>query len=243
MFLLLYLALIPGLSASGVVKGEGEADSNTDRPLQDIQTKVNDLWQNLLYPQFINEETDRTGYATCEVKPSSKLDADNPQVTGQVLFRQSYPHGKLEVFFSLDGFPEGSNQSGRAIHIHQLGDLSDGCDSTAGHYNPFNVNHPHHPGDFGNFYPKGGKIRKHKPNLLATLFGPYSIMGRAIVIHEQEDDMGKGNNKASLENGNAGRRLACCVIGIGNKKLWEKSLSGTTEMRKKRITNQQKKKA
>uniref|UniRef100_A0A8C8S7M6 Superoxide dismutase [Cu-Zn] n=1 Tax=Pelusios castaneus TaxID=367368 RepID=A0A8C8S7M6_9SAUR len=219
MFLFLYLTISLGLSASGVVSREREANSNGDSSLKDIQKKVNDLWQNLLYPQFINEETDRTGYATCEVKPSSKLDADKPQVTGHVLFKQSYPNGKLEALFELDGFPTGSNQSGRAIHIHELGDLSDSCDSAGGHYNPFNVNHPRHPGDFGNFYSKEGRIRKHKLNLLATLFGPYSIIGRSIVIHEQEDDMGKGNNKASLENGNAGRRLACCVIGICNKNL------------------------
>ncbi|XP_006138225.1 extracellular superoxide dismutase [Cu-Zn] [Pelodiscus sinensis] len=240
MLLFLYLAIILGLSASGIVRGDEEADSHRDSPLQDIRKKVNDLWQNLLYPQLISKETEWTGYATCEVKPSSNLDANKPQVTGQVLFRQSYPNGKLEVIFDLDGFPLHSNQSGRAIHIHELGDLSKGCDSAAGHYNPFKVNHPHHPGDFGNFLSKGGKIRKYKGNLLATLFGPYSIIGRSIVIHEQEDDMGKGGNKASLENGNAGRRLACCVIGICNKNSWEKNLPDITERRKRRITNEHK---
>uniref|UniRef100_A0A7M4EAS0 Superoxide dismutase [Cu-Zn] n=1 Tax=Crocodylus porosus TaxID=8502 RepID=A0A7M4EAS0_CROPO len=103
--------------------------------------------------------------------------------------------------------------------LYSFGDLSDSCNSTGGHYNPFSVNHPHHPGDFGNFYSKDGKIRKYKSNLSATLFGPYTIMGRSVVIHEQEDDMGKGNNKASLENGNAGRRLACCVIGISQNRF------------------------
>ncbi|XP_067418666.1 extracellular superoxide dismutase [Cu-Zn] [Emydura macquarii macquarii] len=239
MFLFLYLAISLGLSASGGVRGVEEADSREDSSLKDIQKKVNDLWQNLLYPQF-SEKTNWTGYATCEVKPSSKLDADKPQVTGQVLFRQSYPNGKLEATFELDGFPSGSNPSGRAIHIHKLGDLSNGCDSAGGHYNPFNVNHPRHPGDFGNFYSKEGKIRKHKPNLLATLFGPYSIIGRSVVIHEQEDDMGKGNNTASLENGNAGRRLACCVIGVCDKNLWEKKLPAVTERMKKRLTNEHK---
>uniref|UniRef100_A0A8C0FAY6 Superoxide dismutase [Cu-Zn] n=1 Tax=Bubo bubo TaxID=30461 RepID=A0A8C0FAY6_BUBBB len=136
-----------------------------------------------------------------------------------ILFRQYYSHGRLEAIFYLDGFPLDNDQSGRAIHIHELGDLSNGCDSTGGHYNPFSVNHPRHPGDFGNFFPKDGKIRKYKTNLFATMFGPYSIMGRSIVIHEQEDDMGKGNNKASLENGNAGKRLACCVIGISRSTL------------------------
>ncbi|KFP30699.1 Extracellular superoxide dismutase [Cu-Zn], partial [Colius striatus] len=172
-------------------------------------------------------------YATCEMKPSSKIDADKPQLSGQVLFRQHYPYGRLEAIFHLDGFPLDSTQSGRAIHIHELGDLSNGCDSTAGHYNPFRVNHPRHPGDFGNFLPKEGKIRKYKTNLFATMFGPYSIMGRSVVIHEQEDDMGKGNNKASLENGNAGKRLACCVIGTCNKNLWEEKLSEVTEKKKR----------
>ncbi|NXU60520.1 SODE dismutase, partial [Horornis vulcanius] len=143
--------------------------------------------------------------------------------------------------FYLDGFPLDNNQSSRAIHIHELGDLSNGCDSTGGHYNPFRVNHPRHPGDFGNFLPKEGKIRKYKTNLFATVFGPYSIMGRSVVIHEQEDDMGKGNNKASLENGNAGKRLACCVIGITNKNLWEEKLPEVMDKKKrglKRTYNQ-----
>ncbi|NWJ01399.1 SODE dismutase, partial [Crypturellus undulatus] len=229
--MLLLLSLVAGLalSASDVVT---DPDPNSE-PLQDIQRKVNDLWQSLLYPVMVNNETDGMIYATCEMLPSPKIDADKPQVTGQVLFKQHYSHGRLEAIFALDGFPVENNQSGRAIHIHQLGDLSDGCDSTGGHYNPFGVNHPRHPGDFGNFFPKEGKIRKYKPNLFATMFGPYSILGRSVVIHELEDDMGKGNNKASLENGNAGKRLACCVIGMCHKGLWDKKLPEMADKKKR----------
>lgn len=231
--MLLLLSLVTGLalSASDVVTETGADPSSV--LLHDIQRKVNDLWQSLLYPVMADNETDGLTYATCEVKPSSKIDADKPQVTGQVLFRQHYSQGKLEAIFHLDGFPLDNNQSGRAIHIHELGDLSDGCNSAGGHYNPFGVNHPRHPGDFGNFSPKDGKIRKYKPNLFATMFGPYSILGRSVVIHEQEDDMGKGNNKASLENGNAGKRLACCVIGICNKNLWEEKQSEAMDRKKR----------
>ncbi|NXN98859.1 SODE dismutase, partial [Rhinopomastus cyanomelas] len=231
--MLLLLSLVTGLalSASGAMTEKAsEADQESFR---DIQKKVTDLWKNLLYPLTPHNETDRVSYATCEVKPSTKIDANKPQVTGQVLFRQCYSYGRLEAIFHLDGFPLNNNQSGRAIHIHELGDLSNSCDSTGGHYNPFRENHPRHPGDFGNFSPKEGKIRKYKTNLFATMFGPYSIMGRSIVIHEQEDDMGKGNNKASLENGNAGKRLACCVIGTCNKNLWEEKLSEVTDKKKR----------
>ncbi|XP_042326577.1 extracellular superoxide dismutase [Cu-Zn] [Sceloporus undulatus] len=231
------------LLVSGAILCESDAQTEDAQPteesqLQDIQKKVNDLWMSLLYPQLYEEllAANRSAYATCTVKPSTKLDASMPQVTGQVLFRQTYPYGRLEAIFYLDGFPTGANLSGRAIHVHQHGDLSDSCNSAGGHYNPLKVNHPHHPGDFGNFYSKEGKIMKYKANLMATLFGPRTIVGRSIVIHEQEDDLGKGNNKASLENGNAGKRLACCVIGTCNNNQWEKRFFEIIQKRKKRLT-------
>ena len=43
-----------------------------------------------------------------------------------------------------------------AMHIHELGDLSNGCTSLAAHYNPFNHTHgspgdcSRHVGDLGN---------------------------------------------------------------------------------------------
>ncbi|NWV01348.1 SODE dismutase, partial [Upupa epops] len=228
------LSVVAGLALSVSGEAADKEGAAGQEWFRDMQKKVSDLWNNLLYPLLPRDETDGVSYATCEMKPSAKVDADKPQVTGQVLFRQSYSYGRLEAIFYLDGFPLENNQSGRAIHIHELGDLSNGCDSTGGHYNPFRVNHPRHPGDFGNFFPKEGKIRKYKTNLFATMFGPYSMVGRSVVIHEQEDDMGKGNNKASLENGNAGKRLACCVIGTGGKNLWEEKLSEVTERKKKR---------
>nr|XP_033804285.1 extracellular superoxide dismutase [Cu-Zn] isoform X2 [Geotrypetes seraphini] len=215
--LLAFLALSPLCIA-------GDTGNTNEEQLKDIQQKLNDLWLNLLPPQAFVTRHERTAYAACELRPSFKLEADEPAVTGQVLFKQTYPHGNLDAIFLLEGFPTIDNQSGRAIHIHNLGDLSEGCDSTVGHYNPFNVNHPRHPGDFGNFIPINGKIRRRKGNLQATLFGPYSVLGRSIVVHKQEDDLGKGDNPASLENGNAGKRLACCVIGISSSNLWEKAV-------------------
>lgn len=216
--LVAFLTLLPLCIA-----GE-EGNFTRDEEVKDMKQKVNDLWMNLLPPQAFKTGRDRIAYAACELRPSSALETDELMVTGQVLFKQIYPHGKMEAIFHLEGFPTTGNKSARAIHIHKLGDLSEGCDSTAGHYNPLNVNHPRHPGDFGNFIPRDGKIRKRKGNLQATLFGPYSVIGRSVVAHKQEDDLGKGNNPASLENGNAGKRLACCVIGISNSNLWEKAV-------------------
>merc|ERR1711983_84796 len=41
----------------------------------------------------------------------------------------------------------------------------------------------------------------------------YSILGKAIVLHAGEDDLGRGGDEGSETTGNAGARLGCCIIG------------------------------
>ncbi|XP_036372799.1 extracellular superoxide dismutase [Cu-Zn]-like [Megalops cyprinoides] len=161
-------------------------------------------------------------YATCKMRASTKLAAGLPSVSGYVLFKQEGPEAALQVQFLLRGFPEAEGRA-RAIHIHQYGQLAGGCDATGGHYNPRGVDHPGHPGDFGNFEPRQGRVRETR-RADATLFGGESVLGRAVVVHEKEDDLGRGGDAGSLLHGNAGRRLACCVIGISSPSMWDKGL-------------------
>lgn len=47
-----------------------------------------------------------------------------------------------------------------------------------------------------------------------TLHGARTILGRGVVVHTGEDDLGRGGSPDSKKTGNAGGRTACGVIGI-----------------------------
>ena len=38
-----------------------------------------------------------------------------------------------------------------------------------------------------------------------------------IIVHADRDDVGKGGDEESLKTGNAGKRVACGVIGLASK--------------------------
>ena len=70
-------------------------------------------------------------------------------------------------------------------------------------------------GDLGNIEAdESGNAHYECEDPLIRLYGPDNdIVGRAMVVHAKEDDLGKGNDEESLKTGNAGARLACGVIG------------------------------
>ena len=120
--------------------------------------------------------------------------------------------------------PSNFGYKGHAIHIHEYGDLTDGCNKCCAHYNPFNMNHggplsqERHIGDLGNIIANENGIATFSINdNLVKLSGEYSIIGRSIVIHEDEDDLGLGNYSDSLVTGHAGKRIACGIIGYRSK--------------------------
>jgi Cu-Zn family superoxide dismutase len=73
-----------------------------------------------------------------------------------------------------------------------------------------------HVGDLGNIESNGPATESvlNFTDPFVQIYGATSVIGRAVVVHELEDDLGMGGNADSLKTGNAGNRLACGVIGI-----------------------------
>tara|TARA_B110000037_G_C17015656_1_gene463175 strand:- start:822 stop:1076 length:255 start_codon:yes stop_codon:yes gene_type:complete len=72
-----------------------------------------------------------------------------------------------------------------------------------------------HVGDLGNIETNSkGEAKYHFYDNIIKLRGSKSnIIGRGLIIHEDPDDCGMGGNAESLKTGNAGKRIACAVIG------------------------------
>ncbi|KAF6203879.1 hypothetical protein GE061_002214 [Apolygus lucorum] len=138
-------------------------------------------------------------------------------VVGNVTFTQEGGSVRLE------GTVENLKPGEHGFHIHEKGDLTSGCTSTGGHYNPYSKNHggPHdkerHVGDLGNIVSEPeGVAHVAIVDKVISLVGPTSILGRAVVIHSDRDDLGKGGFDDSLKTGHAGTRVACGIIGTLN---------------------------
>ncbi|CAK9781748.1 Cu-Zn superoxide dismutase [Cutaneotrichosporon oleaginosum] len=154
----------------------------------------------------------------CSSDRKAKVLIGNGQagVSGELIFFQR----AWSDVVTLTGQISGATPGLHGMHVHQFGDLSQGCNSTGVHWNPLNRNHGapedrnRHMGDMGNFEAGAdGVINVNHVDRRMSLCGRYSIMGRAINIHVGTDDLGRGGHELSLQTGNAGGRLACGVIG------------------------------
>jgi Cu-Zn family superoxide dismutase len=71
-----------------------------------------------------------------------------------------------------------------------------------------------HVGDLGNIIVgDDGVCMISFDDQLIKISGPHSIIGRSIIIHENEDDCGMTDHKDSKTTGNSGKRIAYGIIG------------------------------
>ena len=126
---------------------------------------------------------------------------------------------KIKMNIKITGLAPGEH----GFHIHQFGNLTEGCKTAGPHFNPKNRLHggptdaeeARHYGDLGNVTANAdGVAELEMTDDLVSLFGEDTVFGRSFVVHANVDDLGKGGHELSSTTGNAGGRLACGVIGI-----------------------------
>jgi len=155
-------------------------------------------------------------------KPVKAIAVFDGKVKGCVKFTEDLKKKCVIINIQLSGLKKNSFHG---FHVHQAGDLSDKCESMCAHFNPYNKKHgcpgmkERHVGDLGNLsVDKNGCVDYVIEDDYIKLRGNVAnIIGRGLIIHADEDDCGTGDNEASLVNGNAGKRIACAVIGYSKE--------------------------
>jgi len=118
----------------------------------------------------------------------------------------------------VSGTVRGLSPGKHGFHIHEYGDLSktDGT-SAGGHYAPKGHEHgapddqQRHIGDLGNIEANQNGVAEFSfVDDRIQLMGPFTILGRGLIIHKNADDL------TSQPTGNAGPRVAMAVIGVQN---------------------------
>jgi Cu-Zn family superoxide dismutase len=137
-------------------------------------------------------------------------------IKGTVKFTEF--ENKIKIDVAITGLKPNSLHG---FHVHEAGDLSDKCTSMCAHFNPYKTTHgcpgmkERHVGDLGNLQTNNkGEAKYSFFDDCIKLRGTKSnIIGRGLIIHADPDDCGLGGNAESLKTGNAGKRIACAVIG------------------------------
>ena len=120
--------------------------------------------------------------------------------------------GGVHVVADVTGLTPGLH----GFHVHEFGDASSADGAAAGgHFNPSHANHgapsdvQRHTGDLGNLEADAsGHATLDLVDAGLVLDGSHSIIGRGLIVHASPDDL------KSQPTGNAGKRVACGVIGV-----------------------------
>lgn len=141
------------------------------------------------------------------------------EIRGTVRFTEVKDGVRIDV--DIRGLKKGAH----GFHVHESGDMSDKCESMCAHFNPYGMDHGgpddhiRHVGDLGNLVAdsKGDVKTSFVDNVIRLRGKKANIIGRGLIIHADEDDLGKGGHTDSLTTGHSGKRIACAVIGYAKK--------------------------
>jgi Cu-Zn family superoxide dismutase len=138
-------------------------------------------------------------------------------IQGEAVARNHRNGIKLNILFTK--LPSGKH----GLHIHKAGDLrGEGCHGLCEHYDIGHNTHGgepgsthiRHTGDLGNIY-----ILPDKSSCKKEYYIPgikiKDLWGRSIIVHEDEDDLGKGPHDDSKITGHSGARIGCAIFGRG----------------------------
>jgi Cu-Zn family superoxide dismutase len=161
-------------------------------------------------------------YIIITMKPIYAIAVFNDNIKGTVKFTEDIPNNRIKIDLDISGL---KNNALHGFHVHEAGDLSDKCASMCAHFNPYGKTHgcpgvkERHVGDLGNIKANNKGIARYTfyDDVIKLRGVKANIIGRGLIIHEDEDDCGKGNNEESLKTGNAGKRIACAVIGYSKE--------------------------
>lgn len=146
-------------------------------------------------------------------------DGENP--TGVITFNQPAPDAELVIKGDINGLPPGKH----GIQIREFADFTQGATTAGEIFNPDGKEHgapddtERKAGDLGNIeVNEDGKATVEINDRYATLFGERCIIGRALVVFENEDDLGKAGDdtedSTSKKDGSVGDGIAWATIGL-----------------------------
>jgi len=160
------------------------------------------------------------------------LRCDKRHLHGIALLEEIRKKGPVKIRVFVKGIEPGLH----GFHIHTRGNEFAGADSLCDHFNPTNQPHGNintkrsHVGDLGNLTAFATQLKNADGSAAGAtgiintefiakrvrLSGPNSVFGRSLVIHEDEDDLGKGSYEDSLTTGHSGKRVLWGIIGVND---------------------------
>jgi len=148
-----------------------------------------------------------------------------PSIQGDAV--ATLEQGKTRLRATFSKLPKGKH----GFHIHKAGDMrGEGClraceylhvGPPQDHGSKPGTKGPRHTGDLGNIEQTGAGPCHY--SYLIPDIRPEDLLGRALIVHEDEDDLGQGDFPDSKTTGHSGKRIGCAIFGRAECKIKSKT--------------------